>query len=223
MAFKNIQFIYKDGELEIQKYPHYPDAERFVRVSGPIAEQLKAMTLHASDLDFALSMLNLLNNTTLPKELRIGLWECAITSFFKCFTSSKSRSKLSEDKVFKAQKDALPAFAYFKNLRDKHIVHDENSYTQAFVGAIINKQGAGQKVADIVATALGSVTLDQQHFQTFHSLVSFTKVWVNGKRDELHIILWKEYESKSYEDLCQLETVKFKVPTSQEVNINRTK
>ena len=73
-----------------------------------------------------------------PGLVRQGLWRSAVEHCMKCFSSSEARSKLNPKKVFKGDPEALEIHEYFRNLRNKHIAHDENAYSQCIPGAVLN-------------------------------------------------------------------------------------
>ncbi|MGE5443502.1 MAG: hypothetical protein ACM3SR_02745 [Ignavibacteriales bacterium] len=130
----NLGFTMRDSELRIEGYPN---AEAIVKLEGHQEGQFKSLFLHRGDLEFCLSALselgNLLSQDNKNHVLAQSLWLAVIVRFFYCFGSSKGRIRLNENKIFKGQNGALDVFNYFKNLRDKHLVHDENSYNQCFV------------------------------------------------------------------------------------------
>ena len=150
-----------------------------------------------------------------------GLWIAAIARYFKCFGGNKSRSQLSAKAILKGHPGAETVFAYFQDLRDKHIVHDENPLTQAFVGVVVNGVSAPYKVADIVSLAINAFTVDDAHLTQLTQLVDVTLSWVDAKRDELHHKLGHEYEQWSRRELLALPDMQFTVPTAQAVGVKR--
>jgi len=215
---KNLNWTLQKENLIIQDYPN---SDKLAKIEGPEAKKLQGIVLHQWDLQLSLDFLNQINNTQ-NNLVRLGLWYAAISIFFKCFGNSQSRNKLIRDEVYQKQPEAFDAFNYFKALRDKHIIHDENPYSQSFVGVVINKPDAEYKIADVVSGPMISNTLDQGHFSPFFSLVKYALEWVSAQREELHNSLAKEYEKMSFEELNQLEIMTFKVPSSNEIKIRRT-
>jgi hypothetical protein len=140
----------------------YPDAVAMKRIDDPIAKQLQAMVLHHFDLNFcrgALAEIAGLDRST-QRLLAEALWVSCIARYFKCFGDNKARTQLSERKILKDHTGADRVFAYFRDLRDKHIIHDENPYSQAFTGVALNPRDAKFKVADIVSLAMNAFTVD---------------------------------------------------------------
>jgi len=206
----NIEFEINGKELHIKDYPN---AIKVARIDSPKSVELRNLVLHMHDLQLAFDFLNLINSTK-DEKIRTGLWYVSVTLYFKCFTNSLARKMLSPSKVYKECKDALPAFNYFKALRDKHLVHDENAYAQAFVGLVVNSPGSECKIADVLSGTIISETLDQSHWSSFYNLVKYALEWVGKRREDLHFALAKEYEKLEYEEIINLENVNFTVPTT---------
>ena len=201
----------------------YPDAVAVKRIDDVIARQLQAITLHHFDLDFCRKSLDELARLDrgLQPLLAEALWVSSIARYFKCFGENKARTQLGPKKILKLQPGAEKVFGYFHHLRDKHIIHDENPYSQAFTAVVLNPKGAQWKVADIVSLAMSAFTVDDDHLRSFSQLVDVTLAWVSAKRDELHNILGKEYEKWKYDDLLALPNISYTTPTSDKVGIRR--
>lgn len=209
-----------EGHLHIEGYP---DAVALKRIDTPIARQLQSIALNQSDLMFcrdALKEITRLKRAE-SKVAVEGLWIAAIARYFKCFGGNKSRSQLSAKAILKGYPGADTVFVYFQDLRDKHIVHDENSLTQAFVGVVVNDVGAPYKVADIISLAINAFTVDDAHLTQLIQLVDVTLSWVDAKRDELHHKLGHEYEQWSRQELLALPDIQFTAPTSQAIGVKR--
>lgn len=209
-----------EGHLHIEGYP---DAVALKRIDTPIARQLASIALNQSDLIFcrdALKEITRLNRA--ENQLTVeGLWIAAIARYFKCFGGNKSRSRLSAKAILKGHPGADTVFAYFQDLRDKHIVHDENPLTQGFVGVAVNGVRAPYKVADIITLAINAFTVDEAHVTQLTQLVEVTLSWVDTKRDELHHKLGREYEQWSRPELLALPDIEYTVPSAQAVGVKR--
>jgi len=217
---KPLHFTVTDGRFHIEDYR---DAVALKRIDTPVARQLQAVTLHQFDLSFcrdalvAIARLNRAENVLTVE----GLWVAAIARYFKCFGGNKSRSQLSAKKILKAHPGAEAVFTYFQDLRDKHIIHDENPFTQAFTGVAVNGAEAQYKVADIISLAFNAFTVDDAHLTQFTQLVDVTLEWVNAKRDEFHNALGRKYEQWSHQDLLALPDIQYTVPTADVVGVKR--
>jgi hypothetical protein len=198
---------------------NYPDAVGLKRIDDPISRQLQAMTLHHDDLGRccdALDALWSLDRTAQPI-FADALWVSALARYFKCFGVSQARAQLSAVKVLKGQAGAMAVFKYFQSLRDKHVIHDENPYSQAFTAVALNGPTAEAKVADVVSLAINSVTADESHIKSFSNLARFTFEWVSKKHEELHNVLGAKYEQVDYATLLALPDVVFQAPTVSQV------
>ncbi|MBX9961833.1 MAG: hypothetical protein K2Y35_02170 [Burkholderiales bacterium] len=201
----------------------YPNAVAVKRIDDPIARQLQGIALHHFDLSYcraALAELTHLDRSIQPL-LAEALWVSTIARYFKCFGRNKSRTQLSPEKILKNHPGAEEVFGYFRDLRDKHIIHDENPYSQAFTGIALNVKDAEYKIADVFSLAMNAFTVDDDHLRSFTQLTAVTLAWVDAKRDELHNLLGKQYEQWEYEVLLALPDIAFTVPTSDKVDSKR--
>jgi len=209
-----------DDKLHIERYPN---AIALKRIDGPIERQLQDITLHANDLSFCSEACAQIRDLDRDKHrfLLKALFIASIARYFKCFGDSESRAQLSPGKVLKNHPGAEKVFEYFLDLRRKHIIHDENAYSQALIGIVLNPKDAPAKIADVVSTAVTVLTLDDAHLQQFSNLVAVSHEWVSAKRDELHRILAQKYERMRFEDLLALDDVKYTVPSTSQVHLKR--
>lgn len=201
----------------------FPDAVKVIRLDSPQAQRLSDLALHKSDLDFADACLDAL--CTVPEESRVvrnALWGSAIVHFSKCFGDSEARFQLSAEKVYKAEPaEATVAFNYFRNLRNKHVVHDENSYAQSIPGAVLNKGDKKYKIEKILTLNAVANTLEQANFSNLKLLIGKAHTWVDSEFDTLCDILTRELEEESYEALLAKEAVSYRAPTVNEISKNR--
>jgi hypothetical protein len=108
-------------------------------IEGQQAKRFADLTLHRSDLQFAGSCLaELMNVPPDQTVIREALWRSAIVYFIKCFGES-ARFRLSIARIFKPEgPGAMIVFDHFRQLRNKHFIHDENSYAQSIPAAFLN-------------------------------------------------------------------------------------
>jgi hypothetical protein len=201
----------------------YPNAVGVRRIKDRHAQQLQALVLHRSDLNYcreALTALAGLDRSAQPL-LAEALWLSAIARYFKCFGNSGARTQLSRKRVLKDHPGADEVFAYFRKLRDKHLIHDENPYSQSFCGVVLNARAAESKVADIIAMTMNPGPVDDDNIGSFSQLVGLALAWVEAKHDELHTHIRQMYEAWTYEDLLALPMISYTVPTSDEVGVAR--
>ncbi len=164
----------------------FPDAVKVVTINGPEAKRVADLSLHKEDLEFADACLDAINQMPEnPVVAREALWRSAIVHFMKCFGSS-ARFQLSSAKIYKGEPpEALMAFEYFKDLRNKHFVHDENSYAQSIPGAVLNNGTRSHKIEKIVCFAAFGATLEQGNYGNLKLLIGKARAWVVTEFDSL--------------------------------------
>jgi hypothetical protein len=200
----------------------FPDAVKVLRIAGPKSRRLADLALHKADLDFALECLAAINQV--PEEpyvLRQALWRSSIVHFIKCFGQSESRFSLDPKKVYKGDTGAFEPYEYFESLRNKHLIHDENSYAQCLPGFVLNKKGMDHKIAKIVCLSVIGDTLTQDNYSNLHLLVTRAREWVVAQFDELCDVLTSELEPKSYDELFGLDGITYTAPGADDAHRSR--
>ncbi len=200
----------------------FPDAVKVITINGPEAKRVADLTLHKEDLEFADSCLDAINQIPeTPVVAREALWRSAIVHFMKCFGLS-ARFQLSAAKIYKGEPpEALMAFEYFKDLRNKHFVHDENSYAQSIPGAVINNGTKSYKIEKIVCFAAFGATLELGNYGNLKLLIEKARAWVVAEFDTLCKRLTADLEKESYEDLLARDSINYRVPTVDEISRGR--
>lgn len=196
----------------------FPDAVKVVAIDGKEAKRLADLSLHKADLEFADACLDAINQAPEePHVIREALWRSAVVHFLKCFGNSP-RFQLAPEKLYKGEPpEALMAFNYFKGLRNKHLVHDANSYAQSIPGAVLNNGKKNYKVEKIVCfTAIGA-TLVQGNYGNLKLLIQKARVWVVSEFDALCARITADLEKESYEKLLVREALTYRVPTVDEI------
>ena len=204
----------------------FPDAVKIVRLNGAVAQRIADLALHRWDLDFADSCLDAINKVPEdPPIIRQALWHCAVIHFIKCFDkTSKARSELSTDHVYHGEPPvAMEIFNYFRNLRRKHLVHDENAYAQRLPAAILNGGNKHYKIEKIVCLDVLGETLEQENFSNLKRLIDRARAWVDAEFDKLCDTLTKDLEREAYQDLLAREDLILRVPTVDEISKTRKK
>jgi hypothetical protein len=216
---EDIPFTIGENTIHIEGFP---DAVKVLKITGSKARRLADIALHKGDLDFALHCLETINSTPdEPRIMREVLWQSAIIHFAKCFGQSRERFSLDPKTIYGNQNGALAAYEFFKSLRNKNIVHDENSYTQCIPSAVLNKDGTRHKIAKIICNSLSGVTLGQENYQNLHLLITTARTWTIERFDELCDIITAELEAKPYDELLAMEGVRYTTPTADEVHKTR--
>jgi hypothetical protein len=199
-----------------------PDAALVVALDHPAAMRLSDLALHKRDLDFAAQCLDNLN--ALPAEFALAkesLWESAIVHFVKCFGSSKARGQLSRERIYKQWPEALVAFDYFKDLRDKHIVHDENPFSTSLPIAVLNDGTKPHMVEKIATVSLIGMTLGEADWRNLVMSVRVAREAVESEYDEICEKITSDLEGRSYEQLVAMGPAMYTAPGAEQVGRNR--
>lgn len=199
-----------------------PGGVQVIELDGPIAKRLSDLALHKQDLEFAKECLNEINSPNgQTKPIRTSLWLSAIIHLIKCFGDG-ARFQLSAEKILKGQpKEALDAFEYFKAIRNKHIIHDENSYAQSTPGAILNDGNKSYKVEKIICLLGIADTLNQDDYSNLFLLIDKSHEWVVTEFDLLCGQMKDQLEAQPYQILRARNPPTYKTPTLTEVYLKR--
>ena len=199
-----------------------PDAVKVFRIDGPKAQRLADLALHKADLDFALECLEQINNTPeQPYVSRQALWRSAVVHYMKCFGRHESRFSLVRQKVYKGDPGAIEPFEYFDSLRNKHLVHDENSYAQCLPRAILNKKDVDHKIAKITCLSVIGDTLARENYNNLHLLVIKAREWVVDQFDKLCNVLTAELEGEAYDALVERQGITYSRPGVDQMHTQR--
>lgn len=210
----------QDSSLHVEGFP---DAVKVIGIDGPLTKRLADLALHKVDLEFAdqcLEAINLVPDN--PLVIREALWRSAIVHFMKCFGDSGARFQISPAKVLKdAPPEALMAFDYFKQLRNKHLVHDENSYAQSLPGAVLNDGTRTHKIEKVLCLAALALTLGSENYGNLKLLIGRARSWVDSEFDRVCTILTRDLEALPYQELWSKRSMTLKVPTIDELHKSR--
>jgi hypothetical protein len=201
----------------------FPDAAKLLRLDGPKAKRLSDLCLHKSDLDFVAECLDAINQTPVSNAVvRAALWRGAVIHFVKCFGDSKARFQLDAERIYKDRPpEAMLAFRFFRDLRNKHFVHDENSYAQSIPAAVLNKGDKAYKIEKIVCINHIADVLGQENWANLKRLSETAHNWVVAEFDALADLLTRELEAEPYDSLMQRATVEYRVPSVDEMSKRR--
>ena len=201
----------------------FPDAVRFIKLDHPQAQRIADLALHLRDLIFDRECLESINTLVAGQDvIREALWRSAVIHLMKCFGTSASRFQLSADKIFKTEPpEAKKVFEYFQHLRDKHLAHDENSYSTCIPGAVVNRGDAPSKIAKIITFGAHTMTLDQTSFANLMLLIKRAHDWVISQYDLACDRMVERLEAVPYSQLTSMEEVVYSVPTVDEIGRSR--
>lgn len=197
----------------------YPaDARVAVAQTASTAASLD-MLLHRRDLETSRDLFDAAGAADTPDNLRVHLWNGAIAAYCKCFQAAKSRSRLNIDTVLEGvSDDARKAFDYFMNLRNKHLLHDENAYSQVKMTVVIDASNEANPLLGSHVFTFEADTYDEPHIQSFTRLLSHTAYWVARKAHSLSQSVQDELALLTREQLLAFESLVVKVPTADDVS-----
>ena len=194
----------------------YPDAVAVVEVEGRLAARMGHLMLHMHDLDLAGTFAQrIVNDPDIDPDLMTGLLHAGIMHFCKCFGSSSSRGQLPPS-LFPAG-DARDAYRDISALRDHHLVHDENSLSQARVGAVVNAEGAAKNVADVIAFGITARIVSAQLAQNLINLVVIALAYVHEQIDVISARLVEELNAETRESLLARPPITYVPPTAADM------
>jgi hypothetical protein len=123
---------------------------RQAQLAGHKAKRVADLSLHQYDMGFCERLLQEHGPKLVGDydDLSRALWLAVLTKFVSCFRNSGqgARSLLKEKHVYASDPKALQNFAWILALRNKHIVHDENSYYGASAFAWLEQNGGVRAV-----------------------------------------------------------------------------
>ena len=189
----------------------------FKQIDDAIAKELKAIALHGVDLAFCRYCVNELRNIDCEKqsERAEAFWIACITRFFKCFGYSKSRSRLLPDEIF-GTSESSDSFEFYRALRNKHIVHDENPFSDAHVVVALDAVNLDETSVE-ARFAYTFYIIGGEEIERLQQLVETTLCWVTSKRVELESTLSSNYSQWTRKKLDSLPNLEVSAPSLTDV------
>jgi hypothetical protein len=213
--------ISHDGPGSGFRIEGYPDAVKVIALSGADAANLSDLALHLRDLEYCLACLEQLAIGA-SEPVQSALWEGAIVTFMKCFQRS-NRTALQRDTIYTNNEIALECFDQIRLIRNKHLVHDENSLAQACPGAIMNAAGTAHKIAKIITLSVRVSTINQTNYSNMRLLVESARDWTSHQYEDLCNKITTELEAISHDDLLARPNLAYNKPGIGELGIARKK
>ena len=216
---RSFNFEVTDNTIHILEYPNADMVLELPKDRNVI--RLMDMSLHWMDLVDAKNSLEAITTDT-PNVVRTALAQNAIVLFFKCFGQNKFRNNpLKRDKILaNFPSEAKAVFDYYKNLRNKFIVHDESRYAQVQIGLIL-ESSKDYPFVDIVN---GIFTTDKfqgdgavEGLQSFYRLVLAAITWTEKTIDELSDLIKSEYKDKPLSEFRDFLPLQLQIPTNDEL------
>ena len=202
-----------------------PDAVKLVSLDDPISRRLSDLALHGADLEFAAECLAAVNEV--PKQSQVtreALWRSAIIHYGKCFGKSHARFQLQPKRVYKGEpSEAQESFEFFHSLRNKNVVHDENSYTRGIPCAAVNNGEKSYKIEKVLCLSAQASVLGQENCSNLNMLINKDLPWLVADFDKCCTKITAELEEGSIDELLQIDEATSQTPTVQAVGENRSR
>jgi hypothetical protein len=214
-----LQFEIRDNTIHVLDYP---DADMILKLPDDrYVKRLKDMWLHWWDLNEAKQSLEAMNSNNSDVVNR-ALAQNSIVVFYKCFGKSEFRDNSLKSKKILANypPEAKQVFNFYKDLRDKFIVHDESRLSQVLAGVILQSNKECPFVDTLGMVAIAERFKSPQELEglaSFHRLITVAIEWVETEIDKLSDLLKKQYKEKEMSDFQGLEPLHLNVPTQDEM------
>ncbi len=212
MDHSNILNISNELDINVKTDSHI-NTEKLIGLDGENAIRLAELSLHKEDLkfaDFCLNKIEIVGDSEEDYSLDEALWQFSIIRFIKCFNEGK-RFKLSAETILKNESsEAMKVFNYFKNFRDKNLVHDVNTFSQSTPFARLNAKDQKSKIQQIDCILSKANTLTQINYSNLKLLIRKSLSWVQTEFDALCKIIAVELETEQYEELYKRKDITIK-------------
>jgi hypothetical protein len=189
-------------------------------LTGPIAARVAALSLHHFDISFCQRILkeHQLKFVNEYSDVSLALWIAVLTKFMSCFQHSKARPRLDPQKVYGTNPTAMQDFELLMALRNKHVVHDENSHYNAAAFAWLETNGDVREVGPMLIVA----RIDPTLVTTMCNLVAHAQDYINIAMADAGRELLAQVQAMTPEERMALPTgVYFALPTEDDIKQTR--
>ncbi|QIG50974.1 hypothetical protein G5V57_26535 [Nordella sp. HKS 07] len=184
----------------------YPDAVMIGKLNSKVSRRLAVLRLHQSALMTAHALIARLRAHPFEdSELAHGILVGTVATYFSCFGKNNAVFTLAPDRIFAKRSDIKEVFHYWKDIRDRHLIHNESEMTQMRTGVVL---GNGGRVIDILSFQVSArIALDQEHQQSLQDLISFTMKRLLEEIDGLIPRVFQEVELMNPEQRMRLPSM----------------
>jgi hypothetical protein len=187
-------------------------------LTGPIAAHVAALSLHHFDISFCQRIMKEyhLKFVSEYNDVSLALWIAVLTKFMSCFQKSEARPQLDQQDVYRGNPTALDDFKLLKDLRNKHVAHDENSHYNAAAFAWLEPNGDGD--VRVVGPYLIVARIDPTLVTTMCNLVGHALDFINIALAKAGKDLLTQVQAMTPEERMALPTgVYFPLPTEDDI------
>jgi hypothetical protein len=196
------------------------DALKPGQLSGPIAQRVEALSLHHFDFSFCERILDEHHAKFVQdySDLSLALWIAVVTKFMSCFQKSEARPRLDPQKVYGSNSTAFQNFELLKALRNKHVVHDENSHYGATAFAWLEPNGDVREVGPMIAVA----RIDPTLVTMMRNLVKAAQDYIHVAMEDAGKALLAAVQAMSPEERATLpKGIRLGFPTAEDIKKTR--
>jgi hypothetical protein len=143
-----------------------------------------------------------------------ALWIAALSATFKCFQGSVSRKKLNPATVFGNDTAVRASYDVLKDLRNRHVLHDENDWMQTVPYAIYGDAGNDQAtLGDINCVVLEGT--ETAHIGQLRTVVDAACDWIAQQIDAHTEAIRADLQGRAYSALAAMpRPPKLDLPTT---------
>ena len=191
-----------------------------VHLAGHLAKCVADLSLHQYDLSFCERILKTYSSKFVDEydDLTLALWIAVLTKFISCFQGSDARRSLDGRKVYRSDAKAFENFTFVMALRNKHIVHDENSHYGANAFAWLEQDGDVRQVGTMITVA----RIDPTLVAAMRDLVERAQEHVHVAIGDAGEKLLAEVQAMTPEARAALpKSIYFPLPTDDDIHRNR--
>lgn len=191
------------------------------------------LTLHRHDLDSAKKYLDEFRRLTAADDAslaiaRDALWIAALITTIKCFdTTSKARDPLNANTIFGPQPTSTASVRYdfdsLKNLRNKHISHDENDWLRAIPATVIENPNSNRTISSVHGIVFRGESSHSGNIDALDRVITDTSVWVKTTWTEQAESLLTYLRTLNNGQVDALSDITGTLPSTASLGVNRGK
>jgi len=175
----------RDGQLHIDGYP---TAKRVCKIATKKAKKLADLRLHEVDLTFCANTMQLMGVLGKPHKdeaienlkQREAFLIAVLVRFCACFGKNIARSQLPIN-IFNNKPYAQEAFKYTRNLRNKHVVHDENNCRYSTTCAVLDEKN---ELIDVISIR-SQFYMEWSFYENLFNLISDAQKYVASEIEKI--------------------------------------
>ncbi|MCA2256011.1 hypothetical protein JF710_22785 [Mycobacterium intracellulare] len=200
-----------------------PELLKVVAIPDALSKAVAHMGLHELDLHKAAKYLDELdkrgymNGDTVAE----ALWYSALVALFKCFGNSNARIRLDPTVIY-TDDHQLQQFKYWKSMRNKYLVHDDNDGMQSHVFALLRRPDYRPSIAKVEVLTLDGVTIYKDNAAVVRELVNTAREWVQAESIRLSSLMSAALNNMTFEELDALPPVRISHTNHETVHRTRT-